>query len=53
MGCFNCIKRMAKLGGYLARVSDPPPENLVIWRGFSRLNDIHLGMLLAKGNVGN
>ena len=44
---------MAKLGGYLARASDPPPGNLVIWRGFSRLNDIHLGMLLAKGNVGN
>jgi hypothetical protein len=49
----NYIRKMAKLGGYLARASDPPPGNLVIWRGFSRLNDIHLGMLLAKGNVGN
>jgi hypothetical protein len=52
----NYIRKMAKLGGYLARLaraSDPPPGNLVIWRGFSRLNDIHLGMLLAKGNVGN
>ena len=50
---FNHIRKMAKLGGYLARASDPPPGNLVVWRGFSRLNDIHLGMLLAKRNVGN
>ena len=49
----NYIRKMAKLGGYLARASDPPPGNLVVWRGFSRLDDIHLGMLLAKGNVGN
>ncbi len=49
----NYIRKMAKLGGYLARASDPPPGNLVIWRGFSRLNDIPLGMSLAKGNVGN
>ena len=49
----NYIQKMAKLGSYLARASDPPPGNLVIWRGFSRLNDIHLGMLLSKGNVGN
>jgi hypothetical protein len=47
------IRKMAKLGGYLEQASDPPPGNLVIWRGFSRLNDIHLGMLLAKGNMGN
>ena len=47
------IIKIAKLGGCLARASDPPPVNLVIWRGFSRLNNIHLGMLLAKGNVGN
>jgi hypothetical protein len=48
----NYIRKMAKLGGYLARASDPPPGNLVVWRGFSRLNDIHLGMLLAKGTCG-
>jgi hypothetical protein len=44
---------MAELGVYLAQASDPAPGNLVIWRGFSRFNDIHLGMLLAKGNMGN
>jgi len=39
--------------GHLAQASDPPPGNLVIWRGFLRLNDIHLGMLLPKQNVAN
>ena len=49
----NYIRKIAKLGGYLPRASDPQPGNLVIWGCFSRLNDIHLGMLLAKRNVGN
>jgi hypothetical protein len=44
---------IAKLGGYLARASDPPPGNMVMWRGISRLTDIHLGFLLAKEDVGN
>jgi hypothetical protein len=52
-GLSNYIRKMAKLGGDLARASDPPPGNLVVWRGFSRLNDINLGILLAKINVGN
>jgi hypothetical protein len=43
---------VAKLGGYLARKSDGPPGNTVLWRGLSRLTDIHLGYTLAK-NVGN
>jgi Transposase DNA-binding/Transposase DDE domain len=47
------LTRIARLGGYLARASDPPPGNIVIWRGVSRLTDIHLGFLLAKGDVGN
>ena len=47
------LLRIAKLGGYLARASDPPPGNMVMWRGISRLTDIHLGFLLAKGDVGN
>jgi len=32
---------LARLGGYLDRKSDPPPGTAVIWRGFSRLNDIN------------
>lgn len=49
----QCVTVIAKLGGYLARGSDPPPGNLVIWRGLSRLTDIHLGFELALGVVGN
>jgi len=43
-----------ELGGYLARSSDPPPGNVVIWRGLSRLTDIELGHEIgAMRNVGN
>jgi len=42
------LVRLAKLGGYLDRTSDPPPGNMVIWRGLARLTDIHLGFSLAK-----
>jgi len=45
--------KLARLGGYLARSSDPPPGNMVVWRGLSRLTDIHLGYLLATHDVGN
>jgi hypothetical protein len=37
------LTKLARLGGYLARASDPPPGNTVIWRGLSRLRDIELG----------
>jgi len=40
--------QIAKLGGYLARASDPPPGNLVMWRGLARLADIQLGFSLAN-----
>lgn len=39
---------VAKLGGYLARGKDPPPGNMVLWRGLTRLTDIHLGFNLRK-----
>ena len=39
---------IAKLGGYLARAKDPPPGNMVIWRGLTRLMDIHLGFELSS-----
>lgn len=39
---------IARLGGYLARAHDSPPGNMVLWRGFARLTDIHLGYSLAK-----
>jgi len=45
--------QLAKLGGYLARKCDPPPGNMVMWRGLTRLTDIVLGMQLAAEVVGN
>ncbi len=45
--------KIARLGGYLARRSDSPPGNTVMWRGLSRLTDIELGFLLGVQLVGN
>ena len=44
---------IARLGGYLARASDPPPGNIVMWRGLSRLTDLQLGFALGAKVVGN
>ena len=44
---------VAKLGGYLARNSDSPPGNTVMWRGLTRLTDIELGFNMAMKLVGN
>lgn len=40
--------RIAKLGGYLARTSDPPPGNIVMWRGLTRLTEIKLGFIMRE-----
>ena len=45
--------KVARLGGYLARASDPPPGNTVMWRGMSRLTDIALGAAIGAKIVGN
>ena len=47
------LTKIARLGGYLARASDPPPGNMVMWRGLSRLTDIELGALIGVEFVGN
>lgn len=47
------IVKLARLGGYLARAHDPPPGNIVIWRGLSRLTDIELGIMIGAQLVGN
>ena len=44
--------QLAKLGGYLARNSDPPPGNIVMWRGLSRLMNVEFGFNLAIENCG-
>lgn len=41
------LTKLSRLGGYLARTSDPPPGNTVIWRGLRRLADIQIGTELA------
>jgi hypothetical protein len=46
------LSQIAKLGGYLARAKDPPPGNLVLWRGLSRLTDILLGFSLEYRGCG-
>ncbi|WP_057749000.1 hypothetical protein [Bradyrhizobium manausense] len=38
--------KIARLGGYLARANDPPPGNLIMWRGLSRFIDIATGAKL-------
>ena len=48
----TCLVQLARLGGYLARTSDPPPGNTVIWRGMARLTDIVLGFSLRAKNCG-
>ena len=45
------LTKIARLGGY--RAKDPPPGNIVMWRGLSRLNDIALGATLQINDVGN
>jgi hypothetical protein len=47
------LYKLACLGGYLGRSRDPPPGNMVIWRGLSRLTEIELGFELALEIVGN
>ena len=46
------IIKIAKLGGYLARKNDPPPGNMVVWRGLSRLTDITLGAVCGVKTCG-
>ena len=45
--------KIARLGGYLDRAKDPPPGNIVMWRGLGRLSDIALGATLQINDVGN
>jgi hypothetical protein len=46
------LTKIAQLGGYLARANDPPPGNMVMWRGLARLTDIELGFALATETCG-
>jgi hypothetical protein len=44
--------KLARRGAYLARAGDPPPGNIVMWRGMRRLTDIQLGYELAPADCG-
>jgi hypothetical protein len=46
------VTQIARLGGYLARAHDPPPGNIVIWRGWSRLMDLKIGAKLIRSTCG-
>jgi len=46
------LVQIAKLGGYLARAQDPPPGNMVLWRGLARLTDMLLGFGLHNDGCG-
>jgi len=43
----EAMRRVAKLGGFLARRGDGAPGPLTIWRGIDRLHDIVCGYRLA------
>lgn len=45
------LTKPARLGGYRARMSDPPPGNTVIWRGRRRLSDIQLGAEMSSSQL--
>jgi hypothetical protein len=46
------LLQLARLGGYLARATDPPPGTCVIWRGLARLADSQLGCSLLEKSCG-
>ena len=47
------LTKVAQLGGYLARATDSPPGNMVMWRGLSRLTDVERGAMIGAQLVGN
>lgn len=46
------VTQTARLGSYLARANDPPPGNIMIWRGGSRFMDLKIGANLIRSTCG-
>lgn len=46
------LDRIARLGRYLGRTNDPPPGNVVMWRGLACLTDIAIGFSLSAEKCG-
>jgi len=42
------VLQIAVLGGYFARKHDPPPGNMVVWRGMTRLHDVAFGISIGS-----
>ncbi|MER8734582.1 hypothetical protein NKH28_33265 [Mesorhizobium sp. M1227] len=42
------LLQIAMLGGDLARKHDPPPGNMAVWRGMTRLHDIAFGISIGS-----
>lgn len=45
----DAMTAVARMGGYMARPSDPPPGAMVLWRGFIRLDGMVDGYCLGIG----
>ena len=43
-----CLLQIAMLGGSLDRNRDPPPGNIVVWRGMTRLHDFAFGISIGS-----
>ncbi len=43
----DAVILLGRLGGYLGRGKDPPPGHEVIWKGYSQLQTMCMGFLLA------
>ena len=48
----NAMTAVARMGGYMARPSDPPPGSKVLWRDFIRLDGMVDGYRLGIGMTG-
>ena len=47
------VRGVASLGGFLGRKGDGDPGVRTLWRGYQRLQDLLLGYLIHKKDVGN
>ena len=47
------LTKIARLGNYLARASDPPPGDVVMWYEMSCLTDNRLGAAIGVEHMGD
>ena len=47
----DAMTTVARLGGYMARPSDPPPGAKVLWRGFIKLDGVVIGYRIAQARA--